>query len=106
MGKPAFGIDVGVVGKPMQGKIAAAFGIHPHQRQTEFVVCKQHSMQPFLPALVQRIVQRILFVMMEKAAFHMILIEFCAAAHGIIKKDEIKHNCGANSLIIRRFYTN
>ena len=55
-GKPAFGIDVGAVGKPVQGKIAAAFGFNPHQRQTEFVVCKQHSMQPFLPALLQRIV--------------------------------------------------
>jgi len=56
LGKPACGIGVGAVGKPVQGKIAAAFGIHPHQRQTEFVVCKQHSMQPFLPALLQRIV--------------------------------------------------
>lgn len=42
-------------------------------------------MQPFLPALLQRIVQRIQFVMMEKADFHMILIEFFAAAHGIVK---------------------
>ena len=89
MGKPAFGIDIGAVGKPVQGKIAAAFGFNPHQRQTEFVVCKQHSMQPFLPALVQRIVQRIQFVMMEKAAFHMILIEFCAAAHGIVKQGSL-----------------
>ena len=55
-GKPACGIDVGAVGKPVQDKIAAAFGRHPHQRQTEFVVCKQHRMQPFLPALLQRIV--------------------------------------------------
>ena len=105
-GKPAFGIDVGAVGKPVQGKVAAAFGLNPHQRQTEFVVCKQHRMQPFLPALLQRIVQRIQFIMMEKAAFHMILIEFCAAAHGIVKQGEIGHGCGANSLIIRWFYTN
>ena len=106
MGKPAFGIDVGAVGKPVQGKVAAAFGRYPHQRQTEFVVCKQHSMQPFLPALLQGSVQRIQLVMMEKAAFHMILIEFCAAAHGIVKQGEIRHGCGANSLIIRWFYTN
>ena len=29
--------------------------------------------------------------MMKKAAFHMILIEFCAAAHGIVKQGEIGH---------------
>lgn len=50
-------------------------------------------MQPFLPALLQRIIQRIQFVMMEKADFHMILIEFFAAAHGIIKQGEIGYGC-------------
>ena len=90
-GKPACGIGVGAVGKPVQGKIATAFGLNPRQRQTEFVVCKQHGMKPFLPALLQRIVQRIQFVMMEKSAFYMILIEFCAAAYGIVKQGEIGH---------------
>ncbi|EFH23369.1 hypothetical protein NEIPOLOT_00760 [Neisseria polysaccharea ATCC 43768] len=89
--KPACGIDVGAVGKPVQGKIAAAFGLHPHQWQTESVVCKQHGMQPFLPALLQRAIQSIEFFGTEKTAFHMILIAFCAAAYGIVKQGEIRH---------------
>ncbi len=91
LGKPACGIDVGAVGKPVHGKIAAAFGINPRQRQTEFVVCKQHGMQPFLPALLQRAVQSIEFFGTEKTAFYMILIAFCAAAYGIVKQGEIGH---------------
>ena len=33
----------------------------------------------------------------------MILIEFCAAAYGIVKQGEIEHGCGANSLIYTLF---
>ena len=90
-GKPACGIGVGAVGKPVQGKVAAALGLNPRQRQTESVVCKQHGMQPFLPARLQRAVQSIEFFGTEKTAFHMILIAFCAAAYGIVKQGEIRH---------------